>query len=205
MTELEKNVQFLKDFAKAYNIPYYNEFVLPYISSYLILNEIEHRKQTAFTDQEFSKLLKNSQFLFHELNDYEKEKGNLKISKKIEHIEKYYTKYKEHKKIPPFYQRFFNTYTTIHLPTKENVYTLIKHRFFIHIKHTIVNKKEAQELTNQLLADLFNIKKFRSNLKYKRIEIPQKRILELDYTIKYTKVKYSEKYIFEKINLLSIT
>jgi len=202
---IEYNKQLILDFCKAYNLEYLNDFLIPYKEATIILKEIDFRLENCFTHEEFIKILKNSQFLFAMLNEYEKNKGNLKISKKIGVIENYYKKYKDKEKIPPHYKCFFNTLTTTMLPKKENVYTILKHHFHMLINESFKNKQDAKELSNALMNDLFNIRKFKSNLQYKEILIQNNSIRSLSYCRYYRKLEDKEKYNFEKLMILNKT
>ena len=193
----DENIKFLKEFCKNHNIPHFNDFIHSYSISYEILSKIDYMNKNLFSDKEFTKLLNNSEFLFSTLNNFDKNRGHLKTSKRINLISNYYAKYKENKKIPTTYKNYFNSITIVNLPSKENIYTILKHMFTMFINEIIKNKKLSNEMAHQLMYDLFNVKKYRSNLRYKEISI-KGYIDSLYYNvINYTKqIEEKEKYIF---------
>jgi len=188
---LDDGNKILSEYVEAYKLTLIeNEFYYIYKITYLILQRIKEIKEKTFTKEEFIKILRNSKLAFNVLNDYTKEKGNKLISKRIKLLEIYLNKYLLCEGIPPNIENYFNNITDIKLPTVENVLTIFKHYSQALINEVEKNNTISKEITNALIYDIFNIKKFKSDLKYNEIGLNKYNSIYYNRTTRNKRVYY---------------
>ncbi len=195
----EDGYKLLNDYLISYNLTNIkNDFLGDYTIAYKSIKKIKAIKEIAYNESDFKSLLSNSKSAFFLLNDYQKNAGNLKLYKRMENLEKYFLKYVNNEKIPMYMDNYFNEITNVKLPTTRNILTIIKHNFLMSINYIQRDKVFSLWVANNLIFDLFGVKKFRSDLRYKIITINNNKLFSLYYGNNY---KMEEKYKSYNFNI----
>ncbi|MGJ0362881.1 hypothetical protein NG776_02540 [Aliarcobacter cryaerophilus] len=145
--------------------------IILYINLYGVVTEIQNIKTNSINYKDFKQQIENTIRIFDNLNTYEKNKGNLKISKRAELLKSQFDKYLERKTLNSNLEKYFNIKTSYHIPTFNNIFTIAIsyiERSFESYNRTIT---EAKGITKIVIKELIKKERFTSDLKYKRIII----------------------------------
>jgi len=160
----------LENFKKEFNIlP--SKILHTYFSVHRIIKNIEEIKSKNIKPKKFISKLEESKQLFERLNDFEKNRGNNKLSKRVELLLLQFDKYQNNKTLNSTLKRFFDLEVGSNVPSIDNVLTIfkqnIKNEFEYYNKQKLDNFEEKIDF---LFEELFNITKFRADLKYDSIK-----------------------------------
>lgn len=165
-----------------------------YINLYGVIKEVEEIKTNSINYKIFQQQIDNTINMFSELNIYEQNKGNLKLSKKAEVLKNQFEKYLNRKILNSGLEKYFNIKTSYHVPTIDNIFTVAKSYLKRSIESHMIPASEAIDITKVFLEVLINKKRYYPDWKYKEIIIN-------GYAIEYDiyMQKLSKQYIFKLI------
>jgi len=169
LNDIDEDIEIIKEFIKTHDIKCDRTFdpVIVYCSVHAIIKYIEWKKRFNINKDLFREQILNSYNMFSVLNRYEKNRGNSKLSKRCELLLKQFDKYIDGDSLNNNLEQFFDVEVGTRLPSIENVLTIFKNI----LKRRIENIADIENYIDILIEELFNLKRFRSDLRYHYIQV----------------------------------
>jgi len=176
-TNTSSKIQFIKDYAQNYNFS--SEDIKAILNDYenveIIIKWIMQKKENSNSLENTKAMFLHIEKLFKRLNSYDSNSGSMKLSKRVSKLNNDYNRYLKEEPLQSNIKMFFDHLTAEKIPTIQNILTIFKNNIRELFYKYDNDKNRAKQISNDIIEEIFKIKKLKSDIKYKQITLKFKK------------------------------